>query len=316
MDLLLSKLSYKIFIIIILTEVKMSWNFKNLIPNLGTITEGPCWDGANLLFSNIANNRILSLNIETQIIKELFNDTGEANGLNFNSSGELFACEGGRRRIAKYNLDGKKETIVDNLDGISINSPNDLAINRNGDIYFSDRAGDINPKLGLNFSAIISAEKQENGTYKSFRRTFDTSMPNGLLFNESEDILYVAQSDYRADQERELRSYAVNKDGSLSDMNILHNFGPHRGIDGMTLAHDPKSNENYIIAATGWEISGPKGNITVFDKNGKIIERHQTPCERPTNCTIVGNKIYVTSIEGHLLVAETELEGLHIFPNH
>ncbi len=293
----------------------MSWKFNNIIPNLSTITEGPCWDGKKLLFSNIANNRVLSYNPSTNITQEEFNDTGEANGLNFNSDGELFACEGGRRRIAKYNSDGTKETIVDNLDGISINSPNDLAINKKGHIYFSDRVGDINPKLGINFSAIISAEKQDNGKYKSIRRTFDTTMPNGLLFNEDETILYVAQSDYRADNERELRSYKVKEDGSLSEMKILHDFGPHRGIDGMTLAKDPISKEIYIVAATGWEISGPKGNITIFDKNGKIIERHETPCERPTNCTIVGNKIYVTSIEGHLLAAQTELEGLLLFPS-
>ena len=199
----------------------MSWKFNNIIPNLSTITEGPCWDGKKLLFSNIANNRVLSYNPSTNITQEEFNDTGEANGLNFNSDGELFACEGGRRRIAKYNSDGTKETIVDNLDGISINSPNDLAINKKGHIYFSDRVGDINPKLGINFSAIISAEKQDNGKYKSIRRTFDTTMPNGLLFNEDETILYVAQSDYRADNERELRSYKVKEDGSLSEMKIL-----------------------------------------------------------------------------------------------
>jgi gluconolactonase len=293
----------------------LSWKFNNVIPNLGTITEGPCWDGEKLLFSNIANNRILSYNIKNNITEEVFKDTGQANGLNFNINGELFACEGGRRRIARYNNDGSKDTIVDQLDGIAINSPNDLAINKKGEIYFSDRVGDINPDIGLNFSAIISAQKQEDGTYKSFRRTIDTSMPNGLLFNEQEDILYVAQSDYRADHERELRSYKVNIDGTLSDMKTLHDFGPHRGIDGMTLAKDSISKETYIVAATGWEISGPKGNITIFDKNGKIIERHETPCQRPTNCTIVENNIYVTSIEGHLLVAKTELEGLLIFPN-
>ena len=98
-------------------------------------------------------------------------------------------------------------------------------------------------------------------------------------------------------------------------MKVLHDFGPHRGIDGMTLARDPSNQEIYIVAATGWEISGPKGNITIFDKNGKVIERHETPCERPTNCTIIDKKIYVTSIEGHLLVAETDLDGLLLYPN-
>ena len=287
----------------------MSWSFKEVIPKIGTITEGACWNGSLLLFSNISQNRILSLNPETNELKEIFKDTGGANGLNFNKDGSLFACEGNRRQLSIYHESGKKECIVDSHNNKKINSPNDLAITPFGSIYFSDRVGDINPEVGLMYSAIISAEPMEDGSYKTYRRTFDTSMPNGLLFSKNYDELYVAQSDYRADQKRELRSYKVNKDGSLNEMQVLHDFGPHRGIDGMTLSDD-----GLIIACTGWEISGPGGNITIFDNKGRIIETHPTPCERPTNCTLVGNKLYVTSIEGHLLVAETDLNGYLLWP--
>ena len=74
----------------------------------------------------------------------------------------------------------------------------------------------------------------------------------------------------------------------------------------------PIKSRNLYSSSNGMEISGPKGNITIFDK--KVIERHETPCERPTNCTII-DKNYVTSIEGHLLVAETDLDGLLLYPN-
>ena len=291
----------------------MSWIFKSVIPNIGTITEGPCWNGKELLFSNISHNRVLSYNPSNNKVYEFISDTGGANGLNYNKEQELFACEGSRRNISKYNLDGSKEIIAESLDGKKLNAPNDLAINSKGSIYFSDRVEDINPEMGIGFSAIISADKNSDGTYTTNRRTFDTSMPNGLLFNEEQNILYVAQSDYRADRERELRSYSVESDGSLSNMKVLHDFGPHRGIDGMTLASS-NSNENYIVAATGWELSGPGGSIVVFDQDGKIVERHLAPCERPTNCTFINNKIYVTSIEGHLLEAETELSGILLWP--
>ncbi len=40
----------------------MTWKFEHAIPHLGTITEGPAWNGHNLLFSNIAMNRVLQLN--------------------------------------------------------------------------------------------------------------------------------------------------------------------------------------------------------------------------------------------------------------
>ena len=75
----------------------MSWIFKNVIPNIGTITEGPCWNGKELLFSNIAQNRVLSYNPNNNKVYEFTSDTGGANGLNYNKKQELFACEGTRR---------------------------------------------------------------------------------------------------------------------------------------------------------------------------------------------------------------------------
>ena len=152
--------------------------------------------------------------------------------------------------------------------------------------------------------------KKINGKYECFRRTFDTSMPNGLLFSKDYKYLYVAQSDYRASEKRELRAYPVNDDGSLGKYEILHDFGPHRGIDGMTL-----SEEGYIVACNGWEISGPGGMINIFDQKGRILETHPTPSLRPTNCTFIDQDLYVTSIEGHLLVAKnTGLKGYLLYP--
>ncbi|MBC8453340.1 MAG: SMP-30/gluconolactonase/LRE family protein [Chloroflexi bacterium] len=197
------------------------------------------------------------------------------------------------------------------VDGRRLNSPNDLAITPSGAIYFSDRVGDVNPDVGIDYSAIISAEPQEDGSYKTVRRTFDTSMPNGLLFSADYKILYVAQSDYRANETRHLRAYPVHDDGSLGEYELLHDFGPHRGIDGMTL-----SSEGNIVACTGWEVSGPGGNITVFDPKGRIIETHPTPAQRPTNCTFIGEDLYVSSIEGHCLVARnTGMTGHLLWPN-
>ena len=37
---------------------------------------------------------------------------------------------------------------------------------------------------------------------------------------------------------RELRAYPIEEDGSLGAYEVLHNFGPHRGIDGMRLDAD------------------------------------------------------------------------------
>jgi len=290
----------------------MSWNFENAAPVIGSITEGNAWDGERMLYSNIAMNRIMSYDPVSKLVEVWREDTEGTNGLNFDSEGRLFGCVGDGRKIVRFDPNGDMVTVVDRLDGRRINGPNDLAITPSGSIYFSDRVGDVSPDVGIGFSAIISAEPQplDSGTYVAVRRTFDTSMPNGLLFSSDYKTLYVAQSDYRADEKRELRAYPVNEDGSLGDYEVLHDFGPHRGIDGMTL-----SSEGNIVACTGWELSGPGGMITVFDPQGRIIETHPTTAQRPTNCTFVGEDLYVSSIEGHLLVARnTGMTGNLLWP--
>ena len=289
----------------------MSWNFENAAPVIGSITEGNAWDGERMLYSNIAMDRIMIYDPKSGLVEVWRQNTEGTNGLNFDIEGRLFGCSGNGRKIVRFDPNGDMVTIIDRLEGRRLNVPNDLAITPSGSIYFSDRVGDVNPDVGIGFSAIISAEPQDDGTYLAVRRTFDTTMPNGLLFSGDYKTLYVAQSDYRASEKRELRAYPVNDDGSLGEYVVLHDFGPHRGIDGMTL-----SSEGNIVACTGWEISGPGGMITVFDPEGRIIETHPTPALRPTNCTFAGEDLYISSIEGHLLVAKnTGMTGHLLWPD-
>lgn len=290
----------------------MPWKFEDAAPVIGTITEGNVWTGTHMLYSNVAMDRIMRLDVETGLVDVFATDTQATNGLNFNADGRLFGCSGGGRSIVEFDVDsGCMTPVVSKLDGRRFNSPNDLAITPSGAIYFSDRVGDVSPDVGIPYSAIISAEPTDDGSWQVARRTFDTSMPNGLLFSSDYKTLYVAQSDYNAQSTRDLRAYPVNDDGSLGECSILHDFGPHRGIDGMTLSSD-----GLIVACTGWEVSGPGGNITVFEPDGRIVEQHPTPAERPTNCTFVGDDLYVSSIEGHCLVARgTGLTGHLLYPN-
>jgi sugar lactone lactonase YvrE len=47
------------------------------------------------------------------------------------------------------------------------------------------------------------------------------------------------------------------------------------------------------------------------------LETHPLPCDRPTNCTFGDadlRTLYVTSIDGQLLRARTERQGLLHFP--
>lgn len=288
----------------------MPWTFEDAAPMIGTITEGNCWTGTHMLYSNVALNRIMRLDVKSGLVDVFAENTEGTNGLNYDANGNLYGCAGDGRRVVKFNDDGSFETVVDSVDGLRLNSPNDLAITPSGAIYFSDRVGDSNPEVGIAYSAIISAEQDDDGNWVCTRRTFDTTQPNGLVFSKDYKTLYVAQSDFRASESRDLRAYPVNDDGSLGDGKIIHDFGPDRGIDGMTLASDGS-----IVACTGWEVSGPGGNVTHFDPDGMIIEQHPVVAQRPTNCTFADGELYVSSIQGHTLVArDTGLTGYLLYP--
>ena len=296
----------------------MSWQFELLLEPLG-LTEGPAWDGSGLLFTNISNSRVLRYNAKSGEISVFRTNTHRANGLMLDKEGRLYACEGGTpraeggRRIVRYEPDGGVTVVCDTFEGKKFNSPNDLAIDNRGRIWFTDpRYGDDRSDMELDYESVFRADPQADGAWNVVRITYDTTSPNGLLLSPDNKTLYVAQSKYGDNQKRELRAYPIQTDGSVGEYAMLHNFYPHRGIDGMCL-----DSEGNIIATAGWEVSGPGAMIYVFAPNGRVLETHPLPCNRPTNCTFGDadlHTLYVTSIEGHLFRARTERQGLLHYP--
>lgn len=291
-----------------------NWEFIEVAGPFG-LTEGPAWDGNNLLFTDFPNSRILKYfpnSGETQVYRQ---KTNLANGLMLNSQGNLYACEAAGRCIACYYPDGNRVVVVDNIQGKSFNSPNDLAIDQKDCIWFTDSnysshwAQIIGPPE-LKHNSVYRADLQLNGSWKVCRMTYDTGRPNGLLVTPDLKTLYVAESNFEGN--RELRAYPICSDGTLGSFTILYDFSPHRGIDGMCL--DCNGN---IVAAAGWERSGPGGMIYVFDPQGRILEKHSTPCDRPTNCSWGGDNLktlFITSVCGRLYRTETSLTGWLLYP--
>ena len=277
----------------------------------GNLTEGPVWDGKNIFFTDGRESRILKLDPSTNNISINIEGTPGVSGLNYNSKGELFGCEQKGRRIVRYD-NGEIIVVADKLQGKKLNAPNDLAIDLEDNIWFSDQISSIDNKPDLHFSSVIKASKSVNGNYETERMTFDCSSPNGILFSKDYKNLFVAQSDFSGNQRRQLRSYPV-EDGALGKFEVMHDFGPHRGIDGMTL-----DSEGNIFATCGWEISGPGPMIYIFNPKGRIIETVRTPCMRPSNITFGGKDltdIYVTSLEGHLYrIRNSGFRGSLLYP--
>ncbi len=302
----------------------MAWQyqFELLTKPYGGVTEGPVWDGEAILFTHIPTSRIMRLDPNSDTITELVNGTNHVNGLAFDNQGRLFGCCSGGRSIVRFNQDGSAVTVADRVDGQRLNTPNDLAIDRRGRVWFTNpwNTGNIDPseQEELDNRSVLRADPQADGSYSVTRVTFDTTMPNGVLVSPDQRTLYVAESNSdRMDLNRELRAYPIKEDGSLDAYVTLHTFGRdsnavHRGIDGMCLDADGN-----IVATAGWELGGPGGMIYVFSPTGRVLETHPIGANRPTNCCFGGpglTTLYVTSTDGHFYRAETDRVGWAIYP--
>ena len=293
----------------------MSWQFILVNGPFGGTAEGPVWDGSGLLFTNIPASDILRYDPGSKSSSLFRSDTNYANGLTLDGEGRLYACEGDARRVVRYDGEGEPTVLADGFEGHRLNIPNDLAIDPQGRVWFTDpyyegAAGTWSKDRSnkeLDHDSVYRLDPRADGAWTINRVTFDTTRPNGLLFSLDYKTLYVAQSGRAPDEKRELRAYPVEDDGSLGSSTVLHDFGAHRGIDGMCL--DTGGN---IVATAGWRQSGPGPLIYVFSPTGQVLETHRVPEDRPTNCAFGEpdrSTLYVTTGGGHLFQARTDRQG-------
>jgi len=300
-----------------------AWKFETLDPAYGKVSEGNAWDGSGMLFTRIQQSRIMRYDPATNAVSVWREDTNYSNGLTFDAMGRLYACQGGAdenlRRVVRFEKDGSTTVLADRFEGKRLNIPNDLVVDLQGSVWFTDpfyenSAGPWSQDRThkeLSHDSVYRLDPQPDGSWSITRVTFETTRPNGLLFSLDYKTLYVAQSGREATEKRQLWAYPVKDDKSLGSPEVLHDFGEHRGIDGMRL-----DTEGNIIACCGWEVSGPGPMIYVFSPSGQVVETHPVPCTRPTNCAFGGDDLsvlYVTSIEGFLFRAQTERTGRPLY---
>lgn len=277
----------------------MDWDWE-LLAGPDTITEGPVWDGAGLRYTAIDHDEVRRFDPAAGLVTTVLTDTRGANGLQIGPDGLLYACEGDGRAVVRYTADGTREVLIDRFAGARLNSPNDLAVDRAGRVWFTDpRYGDQAGRELDHCSVYrLDPPTEPHAGWTLHRLTGDTTNPNGVLLSPDERTLYVAQSDYAPGSVRQLRAYPVADDGSLAAPTVLHDFGPARGIDGMCLDADGD-----IVATCGWEESGPGSRVAVFAPDGTLREEHSLPAGRPSNCAFGGpdlSDLYVTTLDGRL----------------
>ena len=300
----------------------MEWKFELLMKPAGIpLTEGPVWDGEHVYFTHIHASCIYCYDPHSGAFTKWREGLNRTNGLAFDDKGRLFGCCQGGRKILRFDPDGKNVVLAERIDGKRLSTPNDLAIDRKGRIWFTNPVNEGNwdktEKEELDNRSVIRLDPQKDGSYSATRVTFDTTQPNGILVSQDQNTLYVAESSYTRGMARELRAYPLKEDGSLGAYATLFTWGEdakgvHRGIDGMCLDRDGN-----IVATAGWEVSGAGPMIYVFSPTGRVLETHPVPAIRPTNCCFGGpdlTTLFVTTTQGHFFKAKTDRVGWAMYP--
>jgi gluconolactonase len=255
-----------LFSILLLAECAAAQEFGDIrvekVATGFTFTEGPAWSPAGfLIFSDIPENKLLQFTPgePAGIFRE--NSNG-ANGNRFDAQGRLYTCESHSRRIMRADKKGKLEVVAERWQGKRLNAPNDIAVRKEGDAYFTDPAfGNQQDTRELDFFGVYHISRK--GELEVIAKP--KGRPNGVALAPDGRRLYVSNSD-----ERNVRAYDLDKNGAAANERTLIS-----GIEGVPDGICVDEKGNLYVAANRMEVFTAEGKPL-----GSIVLD-----ETPSNCT-------------------------------
>ena len=266
-------------------------------------TEGPIWHPIekHLTFSDIPENRMHRWSESTGV--SIYREPSNlSNGNTYDKQGRILTCEHGTSRVVREESDGTISVLASHWKGKELNSPNDIVVRSNGDIFFTDPIfgrGDhtgLSRPLELDFTGVykIDAQTEELSLLRS-----DFNQPNGLAFTQDEQHLYVADT-----PEMHIRKFKVAEDGTLTDGDVFtRSEGQGSGApDGLKV----DSKDNVYCC-------GP-GGVHVYAPDGVCLGVIQTPafCANFTWGDDDFLSFYMTS-SNHLYRVPVKVPGVALF---
>jgi len=190
----------------------------------------------------------------------------------FNASGELVACEMDGQVVAWDVATRKRRVIAGTHQGKRFNAPNDLVIDQQGGVYFTDPHFHAPKPLPQGKMAVYYVGR--NGEVA--RLVDDLPAPNGVILSPDEKTLYVFPS-----LQAEMMAYPVDGPGVLGAGRVFCRLkqspgSDSRGADGVAV--DTNGNL-YITTHLG---------LQVVDSVGKLLGVIPIP-EKPANVAFAGD---------------------------
>lgn len=224
-----------------------------------------------------------------------------ANGLTIDGRGRLIMADSGSRAIAAVDLKTKQKTLLaTQFEGKRFNSCNDVAIGRDGAIYFTDppyglSEGDSSPLRQLSFNGVyrLGADGQVQVIDRTLHR------PNGVALCPKRTTLYVAMSD---EARPEILAYPLDAAGMpRAAPTRFHDFSEPlaRKLPGLP--------DGLKVDAAGRVFASGPGGIYVLSPEGQALGLIATG-KATANCAFGedGRTLFLTS---HDMLARVRLRS-------
>ena len=216
---------------------------------------------------------IKRLDLDTHEITTIVEDANGANGMTLDVDRMLLVCEQGTRtsdaRISRLDpRNGERVTVVDSFLGLRLNSPNDVVVESDGAIWFTD------PTYG--FLQGFKPEPQigdyvyryADGRLTVVADSFDK--PNGLAFSPDESVLYVGDS------------------GANQEPGSFHPARPHHILaydvvegrlrdERLFAVTNPGFPDGIKVDSAGYVYASAFSGVQIFDPNGDQVGEIDLP---------------------------------------
>jgi gluconolactonase len=248
-----------------------------------TFTEGPAWDGARLIFSDIPGDTVYAFIPGEGPPTVLYTPSANANGHTFDREGRLLNAEHGSGEVTRWTQQDGRKTIVAAYQGKHLNSPNDVVVRSDGLILFTDPPYGLGQRQSeVGFSGVFALD-EASGRMVLIDDVL--SRPNGLALSPDEKVLYVGDTATQT-----LWAYDLAADGTASGkrlvVDVTDESRPGR-VDGVR-----------VDSAGRVYVTCPGGICVVDPARGEVIERLATP-KRATNLAWGGpdlSELYITAL--------------------
>jgi gluconolactonase len=268
--------------------------------------EGPAWHAPSRSLYFTGGDRITRFDTEgkSHVFRE---PAGGANGLLFDAQGRLVVCESANRRVTRTEADGHITVLADSYQGMKFNTPNDLAIDSKGRIYFSDpRYGprdtmemrDADGKLVEGVYRIDAPGKVERVIGREVERA------NGVLVSPDGRHLFVADNNNNTvGGAHRLWRFDLRPDGGIDPQSrrLIFDWKTSRGPDGFKI-----DQAGHLFVAAGLNKANPPyetvephpAGVYILSYEGKLLDFVPVPKDEVTNCAFGGDDLktlYITA---------------------